>query len=138
MVSAVVLLAILAVLINMPPLTECHSEPPDASKQYWVRATQAIAEPWRGQHRVFGIFRIPKQYKFHHLYTVKLIVQGLPVELAAGSPEDEDVYHGNTEQGYYLKQVYIPTRTAFWFLLTGRFGDLRASCHWWLMIADRK
>lgn len=133
----VALLAPATLLVNMPPLTECRSETQAAAKQYWSRATHTIVQPWRGPHHVYGIFTIPEQYKFDHLYTAKLIIQGVTTEFIAGSPEDEDFYSGQAEPGHYIKRVYISTRTALWFLMTGRFGDLRTSCHWWLVIADR-
>ena len=125
------------VLVNMPPLTECRLEAPVAAKQYWFPATETVVQPWLGPHHVYGIFTIPERYKFDHPYTAKLTIQGLPAEFQAGSPEDEDFYSGRAEPGYYTKRVYVSTRTALWFLLTGRFGDLRTSCHWWLVIADR-
>jgi hypothetical protein len=133
----VALLAMATVLVNMPPLTECRSETQVAAKQYWFRATQTMARPWLGPHHVYGIFTIPEQYKFDHLYTAKLTIQGFPAEFQAGSPEDEDIFTVRDEPGHYIKRVYVSTRTALWFLLTGRFGDLRTSCHWWLVIADR-
>jgi hypothetical protein len=138
-VAAVVLTlsAMAAVLVNMPPLTGCRSEAPVATNQYWFRATETVVQPWRGLHHVYGVFKIPGRYKFDHLYTAKLTIQGIPAEFQAGSPEDGDFYSSRTEPGYYTKRVYLSTRTALWFLLTGRFGNLRTSCHWWLVIADR-
>ncbi|HMF84965.1 MAG TPA: hypothetical protein VK598_01290 [Nitrospiraceae bacterium] len=133
----VALLATATVLVNMPPLTECRSETQVAAKQYWFRATQTMARPWLGPHHVYGIFTIPEQYKFDHLYTAKLRIQGIPAEFKAGSPEDEDIFTVRAEPGRYVKRVYVSTRTALWFLLTGRFGDLRTSCHWWLVLVDR-
>ena len=133
----VALLAAATLLVNMPPLTECPSETQVAARQHWFRAMQTMVQPWRGPHHVYGIFTIPEQYKFDHLYTAKLTIQGVPTEFQAGSPEDEDIYSGRPKPGYYAKRVYLSTRTALWFLLTGRFGDLRTSCHWWLVISDR-
>jgi hypothetical protein len=137
--SAVVLIPVVAVFVlaKLPPLTECHSEAPVAEKQYWFRATRTVVQPWRGPHHVYGVFSIPLQYKFDHLFVSKLTIQGIPAEFLAGSPEDEDIYSGQPKSGHYVKRVYLSTRTALWFLLTGRFGDLKASCHWWLVIADR-
>ena len=134
---ALALLATTMALANMPPLTGCRSEAPVAAKQYWFRAAQVVAQPWRGPHHVYGIFTIPTQYKFDHLYTAKLTIQGIHADFQAGSPEDEDIYSGRAESGYYVKRVYLSTRTALWFLLTGRFGILKTSCHWWLVIAER-
>jgi len=131
------LLAVVLVLAALPPLTPCSSKGSVAAGQYWFRATKTVVEPWRGPHHVYGIFTIPEQYKFDHLYTAKLTIQGVTTEFIAGSPEDEDIYSGRAEPGYYIKRVYLSTRTALWFLLAGRFGDLRAACHWQLVIANR-
>ena len=88
----------------MPLLTECRSEAPVAAKQHWFHATQTVVQPWRGPHHVYGIFTIPEQYKFDHLYTAKLTIQGIPAEFQAGSPEEEDIYGGRAEPGYYIKR----------------------------------
>jgi hypothetical protein len=96
-----------------------------------------MAEPWKGPHHVYGIFVIPEQYKYDHLYSAKLIIQGFDTEFSAGSSEDVDPYAEVVKPGYYVKRVYISTRIALWFLFTGRFGDLRTSCHWGLILKDR-
>jgi hypothetical protein len=127
-----------AVLVNMPPLTDCRSEAPVTAKQYWFRATQTVVQPWRGQHHVYGMFSVPDQYRHDPLYTARLMIEGFTEEFPETSPEGGDIFNGRAEPGHYIKRFYIPTRTALWFLLTGQFGDLNTSCHWWLVIADRK
>ena len=131
------MLAGLLALANIPPLTKCTEEAPASWNQYWFRAIKIHVQPWRGQHHVYATFVIPARYKFDHLYMAKLMIEGVAKEFPAGSPEDEDIYSGRAEPGYYFKSVQLSTRRALWFLLTGRFGDLRTSCHWWLVIADR-
>ena len=131
------LLATATVLLNMPPLTECRSEAPIAAKEYRVRATQTVVHPWQGQHHVYGIFSVPDRYRHDRLYTARLRIQGFNEELPDTSPEGGDNDTDRAEPGHYIKRVYLPTRTALWFLLTGRFGDLKMPCHWWLVIADR-
>jgi len=131
------ILATAIVLANVPPLTECRSEVPVGAKQYWFRATQTVVQPWRGSHHVYGIFTVPDQYRRNRLYTARLMIQGFAEEFPETSPEGGDSYNGRAELGHYIKRVYLPTRTALWFLLTGRFGDLNVPCHWWLVIADR-
>jgi hypothetical protein len=133
----VALLTAATVLVNMPPLTECPSESPVAAKQYLFHATQTVVQPWRGPHHAYGIFSVPDQYKRHRLYTARLIIQGFTDEFPESSPEGGVIYNGEAEPGHYIKRVYLPTRTALWFLMTGRFGDLKMPCHWWLVIADR-
>ena len=131
------LLAAVVALGNIPPLTVCAREEPFSSKQYQVRATQIEVQPWRGPHHVYGTFSVPDRYKRDRLYTAKLMIQGFTEEFTVNSPEGEGIYSGPAEPGHYIKRLYLPTRTALWFLLTGRFGDLRMTCHWWLIIADR-
>lgn len=132
------LLVIAAVLLSAPPLTGCRSEAPAATRQYWFRATQTVVQPWRGPHHVYGTFSVPNQYKRDRLYTTKLSIQGFTEEFPEGSPEGGGTHDAKAEAGHYIKRVYLPTRTALWFILTGRFGDLNTPCHWWLVIADRK
>jgi len=86
---------------------------------------------------VYGIFSVPEQYKRDRLYTARLKIHGFIEEFPETSPEGGDTYNGRDEPGYYKKRVYLRTRTALWFLLTGRFGDLKTSCHWWVVITNR-
>jgi hypothetical protein len=124
-------------LLNMPPLTDCRSEAPVETEQHWFSATQTVVEPWQGRHHVYGAFSVPDQYRRDRLYRAKLVIQGFSQEFAEVSPEGGDIDNGRAEPGHYIKRVYLPTRTALWFLVTGRFGDLKMPCHWWLVIADR-
>jgi len=135
--SCLALLATAIVLVNLPPLTACRSEAPVAAKQYWFRATRTVVQPWRGPHHVYGIFTVPDRYWRDRLYTARLIIQGFTEDFPETSPEGGVIDNGPAEPGHYIKRVYLPTRTALWFLLTGRFGDLNTSCHWWLVISDR-
>lgn len=129
--------AVTILLVTAPPLTSCRSEFSSDPKEYRVPARETVVEPWKGRHQVYGVFEIPDEYKYDHLYSAKLTIQGFQTEFSAGSSEDADPSARITRSGYYAKRVYISTRTALWFLLTGRFGDLRASCHWWLVLKDR-
>jgi len=136
-IGAVAPVLLVVILVNMPPLTPCMSNPAASDGQYWFPATRVVAEPWRGKHHVYGIFTIPERYKFDHLYTATLTIQGIDAEFQAGSPEDEDAQGAQVETGFYNKRVYLSTRTALWFLVTGRFGNVRTSCHWWLSITEK-
>ena len=121
----------------MPPLTDCRSESPVAAEQYWFRATQTVVQPWLGRHHAYGTFSVPDQYGHDRLYRAKLVIQGFSQEFSEVSPEGGVSYNSRAEPDHYIKRVYLPTRTALWFLLTGRFGDLKMPCHWWLVIADQ-
>ena len=113
------LLVISAVLVNMPPLTGCRSEAPVAARQYWFRAPQTVVQPWRGPHYVYGIFRVPDQYRRDDLYTARLVIEGFTEEFPETSPEGGDIFTSQAEPGHYMKRFYLPTRIALWFLLTG-------------------
>jgi hypothetical protein len=130
-------MATVIVQANAPPLTDCKTESPINPKEYRVQAIQTVAQPWLGPHHVYGIFMIPEQYKYDHLYSAVLTIQGFENHFTSGSSEDEDPQAVRAKPGYYVKRVNVSTRTALWFLLTGRFGDLRMSCHWWLVLVDR-
>jgi hypothetical protein len=134
---AIGLSATAIVLINMPSLTGCRSEAPVAAKQYWFRPTQTVVQPWLGPHHVYGMFSVPNQYRRDDLYTARLMIEGFADDFPETSPEGGDIDTGQVKPGHYNKRVYLPTRTALWFVLTGRFGDLNTSCHWWFVIADR-
>jgi hypothetical protein len=131
------LVAAVIALVNAPPLTDCISEAPASSNKHWIRAIQTVAEPWRGPHYVYGIFSVPVQYGRDRLYTAKLILQGFTEEFPETSPEAGRIYGSQVEPGHYIMRINLPTRLALWFFLTGRFGDLKTPCHWWLVITDR-
>ena len=135
--GAFALLATAIVLVNVPPITECHSEAPIAARKHWFRAIETVAQPWLGPHHVYGVFVVPVQYRRDRLYTARVIIQGSTEEFSETSPETGNVYSGRAEPGHYIMRVYLPTRIALWFLLTGWFGDLKTPCHWWLVIEDR-
>lgn len=125
-------------LVNRSPLTECGPEVPESSGEHRFRAAQVVVRPWQGQHKVHGVFIIPERYKHGQPYATSLKIQGFTTRFSAVSAGGEDHDDIEVEQGHYLQRAYVPTRSALWFLFTGRFGDLRASCHWWLVIADRE
>jgi len=125
------------VLVNFPPLAECPSEVQTEVRRNWFPAVQIFVQPWLGPHHVYGVFSVPRQYRRDRLYTVRLLIQGIAEEFPETSPEGGELNSGQAESGHYMKRVYIPTRIALWLLLTGRFGDLKMPCHWWLVITDR-
>jgi len=138
-VAVLVPLAAVLALVNVPSLTDCSAERPDDSNsnKHWFRAIRIVVQPWWGPHHVYGVFDIPVRYKRDRLYTTKLVIHGFSGEFSETSPEGGVISKSPSEPGYYIKRMSLPTRTALWFLVTGRFGDLRMPCHWWLVISDR-
>lgn len=134
---AILLAAIVTWLVNRLPTTNCGAELPPDVNLHTIRPTEVVVAPWRGRHHVYGIFTVPERFEQDQLSSLSLTIRGFPVEFSVESHEDEDHDTGIPEPRYYLKRVYVPTRTALWFLGTGRFGDLRSPCHWWLVFVDR-
>src|SRR5262245_30364560 len=136
MVGLFIPLAI-AVLANIPSSTDCGAPERFSSKPYQIAASRIEIQPWWGPHHVYGTFIVPEQYKRDRLFIAKLMIQSYQVEFVNTTPEGEEVESEKVKPGYYIKKLYLPTRTALWFLLTGRFGDLKMTCHWWLVIENR-
>jgi hypothetical protein len=136
--STVLLSAIITALVNIPPHLECQLHKAVNGEERWFNAIESVAKPWQGWHQVYARFSIPSQYRYDHLYTATLLIDGIAEWFSVGSTEKiGDVIVGSGDSAYYIKQVYLPTRTALWFLITGRFGYLRSPCYWWLVIVDR-
>src|SRR6185295_15992369 len=49
--------------LNMPPTTNCGAEVSAESKIRTIRPTKVVAQPWKGRHRVYGIFMVPQSHK---------------------------------------------------------------------------
>ena len=125
-------------LLNMPPTTNCGVEAPADSKSHTIRATKVVVQPWKGRHHVYGIFMIPQSHKDERKYSIVYSVRGFDDKFTPGrGPETEYAEGVVAEPGHYLKRVYVPTRVALWFLLTGQFGDLRVPCNWALVFVEK-
>jgi len=135
-VGFVLLMAVTVWLINKPPVTPCPAEPKVASKAHEIQAMKVVVQPWKGPHQVYGMFMVPIRYKDDRLYSTRLRVQGFDEGQTSPEPEYSDSMAA--QPGYYLKQIYVPTRLALWFLVSGMFGDLRTPCHWTLVIMERR
>ena len=134
--GAALLLAVMVWLINKPPMTPCPAEPKTDSNAHGILAKKVVVQPWKGRHNVYGIFLVPIRYFDDRIYSTRLSVQAVNGGITSPEPEYKDTVA--TEQGYYLKQIYVSTRVALWFLVRGRFGDLRMPCNWTLTIVERK
>src|SRR5437870_1234414 len=135
---ALMLAATVAWLLNKPATSDCGGEAPANHKVHEIRATKVVVQPWLGKHHVYGIFMVPNRYKQNKNYALTMAVRGFnhhfPVVQRADKLYPDDI---PAEPGHYVKRVYLPTRVALWSLVTGLFGDLRASCHWTLVFVER-
>jgi len=131
-----VICALSAGLLRTSPTQNCaleHSRAP-----YKTHPTKLVVRPWLGQHQVFGIFKIPLRYRSGRTYSGTLTVQSFTSEFLPDSqPQTQRIDDVVAEPGYYLVRGYVPTRIALWFLMTGRFSQLRSPCDWTLELIQR-
>lgn len=125
-------------LATRPPTRPCidlsSAEPGEAV----VLATTVVAHPWLGPHHVYALFVVPEKYR-DRTYSATMTVAGEGVHVdsvrVAGNP------HGpgpQVAEGSYLLHEHFETRRALLFLITGRFGDLRAACNWRLAFRTKQ
>jgi hypothetical protein len=135
---AVVMVPITIWLANRPPTTSCDDHSWLPSSDTVVFASQVVVKPWYGRHNVYGIFVIPAQYRDKE-YSGTMIVRGVAEhENLSVRPTKE---HGIIIAGVpdrFVRHSHIRSRVAWRFLLTGHFGDLRATCNWALVLTDKK
>jgi hypothetical protein len=132
------MVALTAWLADRPPTTNCSDGSWLNSNKHVILASKVVVHPWYGPHHVYGYFVIPAHYSDTG-YSATVTVRGVkdPAALSEGSVN----FHGDivpTELGHYVKHAHVRTRVALWFLMTGHFGDLRATCNWALVFTKKK
>jgi hypothetical protein len=96
---------------------------------------KVVAEPWRGNHNVYGIFAVPLQYKeiyerSRSILLVKGSDTGWYVTITDGRKYGETI-----PEGHFLLIGFFRTRLALWYWLNGKFADLQQACNWTLHIS---
>ena len=135
---ALILAGTVVWLLNKPPTADCAGGAAADHKVHEIRATKVVVQPWLGPHHVYGIFMVPTQYSHNKQYVVTMTIRGLNGYFAEGDRSDKQyVDDASVEPGHYLLHSYVPTRVALWFLVNGRFGDLRRACNWTLVFVER-
>ena len=130
------LVGVTAWMAGRPPTGQCAAPPPRGADGYRISAAKVVARPWYGPHQVYAIFVIPNRFMDPH-YSATLAVHGFEFPIIRNLiPEQSYVDSVLAQPGHYLEQVFLPTRTAAWLLLTGRFGDLKTACHWEFVLVD--
>lgn len=125
-------------LAERPPTTSCDDRSWLHSGDTVVFASQVVIKPWYGRHHVYGVFVIPDEYRDKE-YSGTMIVRGVEAqERLSARPTTE---HGIIIAGVpdrFVRHAHVRSRIAWWFLLTGRFGDLQATCNWAVVLTDKK
>ena len=100
------------------------------SDMHEITASRIVVRPWLGRHHVYGIFAVPNRF-IDRRYSAILAIDDFEAPIIRNlNPKKSYVDRTLAVPGHYLERAYVPTRVAIWFLLTGRFGDLRSPCHW--------
>ncbi len=107
----------------------------DPNQVLEVQAVKVVVEPWKGKHRVYGIFMVPDAYKNSRKYLLTMTVGNWykfnPVDRTSHLQSFEGV---QAKPGHYLVRNFLPTRVALWFWMTGQFTNLEQSCNWSLQV----
>lgn len=100
-----------------------------------VHAIKVVAEPFLGEHQVYGIFQIETK----KCYFDKPVV--LTVTAAGKYCEAIRIFGKNIEgieaaPGYYVTKHYVRTRTALWLAVRGLLSQLRQTQSWTLTFSE--
>lgn len=120
---------------NRAPTLECGPPAVPVPNRYRIAPARVVVRPWLGPHHVYAIFVVPDRFNSRK-YSATLTVETFEKLVRRRLPEKSYVDDTLAQPGHYLRRVFVPTRVALWFFLTGRFGNLRTPCHWELVFAD--
>jgi hypothetical protein len=125
-------------LVKREPTVSCDTaQESREAAVYEVAPSRIVVRPWFGPHHVYGIFAVPNRF-MDRRYVATLAVHDFQSRLIRNlRPEKAYVDPSLARPGHYLERAYVPTRVAVRFLLTGRFGDLRARCQWQLVFYEK-
>ncbi|MBW4599755.1 MAG: hypothetical protein KME29_09090 [Calothrix sp. FI2-JRJ7] len=140
-VITLLILGILSVIyIILMPLhdIDCNAEPFMSSKveKFQVSATKVVAQPWLGQHMVYGIFTVPDEYKETQFFILTVKGAGSFCEKPFGNKlKVDDII---AQPGTHLIKGYIRTRLALKSILQGLYSSISSKDNWTLTYPSKK
>jgi hypothetical protein len=104
---------------------------PSTAGTYKVHPAKISVKPWRGEHRVLGIFFVPDDYPpgGYGWLTVEGTRLHQPALIASRGRQQNSI---KAPSGYYVVKAYIPTRKAIDLILSGKAKQLNQPCNWML------
>src|SRR5438876_362286 len=103
-------------LLNKPPTADCAAEAAADHQVHEIRATRVVAQPWLGEHQVYGIFMVPKRYRHNKEYVITMTVGSFDRYFTVGEPSaNSTLDEAFAEPAHYRLRSYVPTRVALWF-----------------------
>jgi hypothetical protein len=100
-----------------------------------LEAVKVVARPWRGPHRVYGVFLVPDRCRGAG-YSATVRVRDSRGEVFRSTVRHDRPDDADAGPGRYARRVYVPTRVGLWFLVTGRFRDLATPGRWLLSFSE--
>jgi hypothetical protein len=118
--------------------SDCNSEAFLASKtqKFQVQATKVVVQPWHGKHQVYGIFRVPNEYKQTPFFV--LTVQGASNHCSKPFGYSQNFDDISAEPGTHLVRDFVRTRTALRLILQGLYFHLNDKQNWTLTFPQSK
>ncbi|MBW4616498.1 MAG: hypothetical protein KME21_25155 [Desmonostoc vinosum HA7617-LM4] len=129
-----VVLFSLFVVIFWWPLndSDCNSEAFLASKtkKIQIPATKVVVQPWRGGHRVYGIFMVPNEYKQAPFFI--LTVKGVGNYCSKSFGYSQQLDNVFAQPGTHLVRDFVRTRVALRLIMQGLYSQLNDRQNWTL------
>ncbi|OUL31900.1 hypothetical protein [Nostoc sp. 106C] len=105
-------------------------------KQY-LYPKKIVIQPWRGQHHVYGVFSVSKEFQTDNLMQVTLPDHS--TECGIVDPIDNSYSNGAYAQpGHYLVKGYLNTRIALLLIVQGKGNELEQANNWTLGYIKKK
>lgn len=136
--SGIAIVPTIVWLAGRPPTTDCNDRSWLNSSDNVIFASKVVAQPWYGRHHIYGVFVIPSQYRDKE-YSATVMVRAVKehFDLSPRPTKEHGIIIPNVPDRF-VKHAHIHTTVALWFLLTGHFDDLRATCNWALVLTNKK
>lgn len=111
---------------------DCEAEPFMSSnaRKFQVSATKVVAQPWYGEHMVYGIFTVPDEYKETPFFILTVKGAGSFCEKPFGNEQQVDDI--TAQPGTHLIRDYIRTRLALKLILKGLYSTISNKDNWTL------
>ncbi len=95
-----------------------------------IQATQVVVKPWQGEHHVYGIFRVPDEYKEPNFFMLTVPDNRKYCSRPFGYSQNyDDVF---AEPGTHLIKHFIRSRIAVKMIFQGLYFQLNNPKNWTL------
>jgi hypothetical protein len=97
--------------------------------KYYTSPEKIVFQPWLGQHNVYAVFMIPKEYRYDYLF--RLDLPGEDTRCGFIQRANQSVVADvDAKTGYYLLKGYLNTRIALRLIFQGHLNQLQQPQNW--------